>query len=48
MLAQASQGNDTFQIANWQRTKQNISVIMIISPTDPNDKQLIISLASQP
>ena len=46
VMAQANAGNDQFQIANWQKGKQNLSVIMIADPTGDNTKMLITSLAS--
>ena len=46
VMAQANTGNDQFQIANWQKGKQNLSVIMIADPTGDNTKMLITSLAS--
>lgn len=46
IMAQANAGNNQFQIANWQKGKQNLSVIMIADPTGDNTKMLITSLAS--
>ena len=46
-MEQANQGNDLFRVANWQRGQQNVSIVMLTSPTDANEKQLIISLSSQ-
>jgi len=47
IMEQANQGNDLFRVANWQRGQQNVSIVMLTSPTDANEKQLIISLSSQ-
>jgi hypothetical protein len=47
IMEQANQGNDLFRTTNWQRGKQNVTVIMLMSPTDANQKELVISLASQ-
>lgn len=46
MMAQASQGSAGFQIANWQKDKQNITVILMADPTNPDSKMLLLSLAS--
>ena len=46
VMAQANAGNDQFQIANWQKGKQNLSVIMIADPASDGAKLLITSLAS--
>lgn len=43
---QVNQGNELFQTTNWQRGRQNVTVIMLGSPTDPSLKELIVSLAS--
>jgi len=47
IMDQANQGNDLFRTANWQRGKQNVTVVMLTSPTDANQKELIVSLSSQ-
>lgn len=47
IMAQANQGNDLFQTANWQKDGQNVTVIMLTSPTDASAKELIVSLSSQ-
>jgi hypothetical protein len=47
IMEQANQGNELFQTANWQKGGQNVTVIMLTSPTDPQQKELIISLSSQ-
>lgn len=47
IMEQANQGNDIFQSANWQRGKQNVTVIMLTAPIDKSQKELIISLSSQ-
>lgn len=47
ILEQANQGNDSFRIANWQRDKQNVSVILLALPTTPDQQQLIVSLSTQ-
>lgn len=47
MMDQTNSANELFKTANWQKGKQNVSVIMLISPVDPTVKELIISLASQ-
>lgn len=47
IMEQANQGNDLFRTANWQRGQQNVTVVMLMSPTDANQKELVISLASQ-
>jgi hypothetical protein len=47
ILEQANQGNDLFQTTNWQKGKQNVTLVMVASPVDPSEKELIISLATQ-
>lgn len=47
IMEQANQGNDLFRIVNWQRGSQNVSVIMLTSPTNADEKELIISLSTQ-
>lgn len=47
IMDQANQGNDLFHTANWQRDKQNVTIIMVTDPTNPDTKQMIVSLASQ-
>jgi hypothetical protein len=47
MMEQANQANDIFKTANWQKGKQNVSVVMLTSPTDSAVKELIISLSTQ-
>jgi hypothetical protein len=46
-MEQANQGNDLFQTANWQKDKQNVTIVMVTSPTNTAQKQLIVSLSSQ-
>ncbi|MBC8162299.1 MAG: hypothetical protein H7Z42_13910 [Roseiflexaceae bacterium] len=46
VMAQTNAANDQFQLANWQKNKQNLSVIMIADPTNEGAKMLIVSLAS--
>lgn len=46
IMDQANQ-DSPFKTANWQRGQQNVTVVMITSPTDNTVKELIISLASQ-
>lgn len=47
IMEQANQGNDLFRTANWQKNKQNITVMMVASPVNPDEKELILSLATQ-
>ena len=47
VMAQANAGNDMVKVANWQKGKQNLSIIMVTDPINPDTKQLILSLASQ-
>nr|PZN29542.1 MAG: hypothetical protein DIU80_09255 [Chloroflexota bacterium] len=47
IMEQANQGNDLFRTANWQKGGQNVTVVMLTSPVDPAEKQLLISLSSQ-
>ena len=47
IMEQANQGNDLFQTANWQKDKQNVTIVMVTSPTNTAQKQLIVSLSSQ-
>ncbi len=47
VMAQASTGNDMVKMANWQKGKQNLSIIMVTDPINPDTKQLIMSLATQ-
>lgn len=46
VMAQTNAGNDQFQLANWQKNKQNLSVIMLADPANEGAKMLIVSLAS--
>ena len=45
VMAQANAGNDQFQLANWQKGKQNLSVIMMADPTGDGTKLLMMSLS---
>ena len=47
IMDQANQGNSLFQTANWQRDKQNVTIVMVTSPTEPDVKELVVSLSSQ-
>jgi hypothetical protein len=47
IMEQANQNNPVFRISNWQRNGQNVSVVLLTSPTDPQDKKLIVSLSTQ-
>jgi hypothetical protein len=47
IMDQANQGNTLFQTSNWQKGTQNVTVLMVTSPTNADEKQLIISLSSQ-
>jgi hypothetical protein len=47
IMEQANQGNDLFQTANWQKGNQNVTVVMVTSPTDATQKELIVSLSTQ-
>jgi hypothetical protein len=47
IMEQANQGNDLFQTANWQKDKQNVTIVMVTSPTDTTQKQLVVSLSTQ-
>lgn len=47
IMAQANTGNDLFKTANWQKGSQNVTVVMVTSPTDSSKKELIVSLSSQ-
>ena len=47
IMEQANQGNDLFQTANWQKNKQNVTIIMVTSPVNADEKQLLVSLSSQ-
>lgn len=46
VLAQTNANNGQLQLANWQKDKQNLSVIMIADPTGDGSRLLIMSLAS--
>jgi hypothetical protein len=48
IMAQANANNDMAQMANWQRGKQNLTIIMITDPTNTASKQLVMSLATNP
>jgi hypothetical protein len=48
VMAQANAGNDMVQMGNWQRGKQNLTIIMVTDPIDTTKKQLIFSLATNP
>jgi hypothetical protein len=47
IMDQANQGNSLFQTTNWQKGTQNVTVVMVVSPTNADEKQLIVSLSSQ-
>jgi hypothetical protein len=47
IMEQANQGNDLFKTANWQKDKQNVTIVMVTSPATPDQKQLIVSLSTQ-
>jgi hypothetical protein len=47
IMDQANQGNDLFQTSNWQKGTQNVTVVMVVSPVNADEKQLIVSLSSQ-
>ena len=47
IMEQANQGNELFRTANWQRNSQNVTIVMVTSPVDGSQKQLIVSLSSQ-
>jgi hypothetical protein len=47
IMDQANQGNDLFHVANWQRGTQNVSIVMLTSPTNADEKQVLVSLSSQ-
>jgi hypothetical protein len=47
IMEQTNQGNDMFQTANWQKNKQNVTVMILASPMNPDEKELILSLSSQ-
>jgi hypothetical protein len=47
IMEQANQGNDLFKTANWQKDKQNVTIVMVTLPTNADQKQLLISLSSQ-
>jgi curli biogenesis system outer membrane secretion channel CsgG len=47
IMDQANQGNDLFHVANWQRGTQNVSIVMVTSPTNADEKQVLVSLSSQ-
>ncbi len=46
MLEQVNQGNDLFRTANWQKGKQNVTIVMLTSPIDAAQKELIVSLST--
>src|SRR5262245_21116495 len=47
IMDQANQGNGLFQTANWQKDKQNVTIVMVTSPTEPDVKELVVSLSTQ-
>ncbi len=47
VMKAANQGNDAFNTAIWSKDKQNLTVMMIIDPTNPQEKALLLSLATQ-
>lgn len=47
IMDQANQGNTLFQTANWQKAKQNVTVVMVTSPTNADEKELVVSLSTQ-
>ncbi len=47
VMGAANQGNDLFQTAIWSKGKQTLTVVMVISPTDRKQRELILSLASR-
>jgi hypothetical protein len=47
VMGTANKGNDLFQTAIWSRGKQTLTAIMVKSPTNSKQKELILSLSTQ-
>jgi hypothetical protein len=47
MMGAVSKDNDLFQTNVWTKGKQTLSVVMVTSPTDASQKELILSLSSR-
>ena len=47
IMEQANQNNDMVKTALWKKGTQTVTVIMVTSPTDATDKELVLSLSSQ-
>ena len=47
VMGAANQGNDLFQTAMWSKSKQTLTVAMIIDPGDRKQRELILSLSSR-
>lgn len=47
VMGAANQGNDLFQTAMWSKGKQTLTVMMVTSPTDRRQRELILSLSSR-
>ncbi len=47
VMKTANEGNDLFKIAIWSKDKQTLSVVMTTSPTDSQDKELLLSLSTR-
>jgi hypothetical protein len=46
IMAQAGAGSDAVKMDNWQKGKQNVSIIMLTLPDNPDQSDIIISLSS--
>jgi hypothetical protein len=47
VMGAVNQGNDMAQTAIWSKGKQTLTVVMVISPADRKQRELILSLASR-
>jgi hypothetical protein len=47
IMEQANQGNDLFKTANWQKGSQNVTIVLVSSPVNADEKELIVSLSSR-
>lgn len=47
IMDQVNQGNDTVKTTLWKKGSQTVTIVMVTSPVDPEQKELVVSLSSQ-
>jgi hypothetical protein len=46
-MGAANQGNKLFHTAIWSKDKQTLTVVMVNSPTDKKQRELVLSLSTR-